>query len=212
MFLGNIHQSNVIIILRLFFGAIGVGFALISEIQYALVSLIIAAVIGIFSYRLGATFERDEAQISFALELEVLSDMVVYGLLPASVLVKLTSASVWGVVLMSLFLLAVAIRLAHFNRSSRFQGEIPEDAYQGLPLQTSAIVLPVLSLLGFVIDLSIFQYIFAIVYALLALGYVMNYPVPKIPSKYILPLAGLGILLAIVLIWLGSIAPATTLS
>lgn len=209
MFLGNIHQSNVIILLRLFFGAVGVGFALISEIQYALVSLIVAAIIGIFSYRLGATFERDEAQISFALELEVLSDMVVYGLLPTSILLKLSAASVWGVVLVALFLLAVAIRLAHFNRSARFQGEIPENAYQGLPLQASAIVLPVISLLGYLIDLSVFQYVFAFTYLLLGLGYVMNYPIPKIPGKFILPLAGLGILLAIILIWLGSILPAT---
>ena len=209
MFLGNIHQSNVIILLRLFFGAVGVGFALISEIQYALVSLIVAAIIGIFSYRLGATFERDEAQISFALELEVLSYMVDYGLVPTSILLKLSAASVWGVVLVALFLLAVAIRLAHFNRSARFQGEIPENAYQGLPLQASAIVLPVISLLGYLIDLSVFQYVFAFTYLLLGLGYVMNYPIPKIPGKFILPLAGLGILLAIILIWLGSILPAT---
>ena len=60
MFLGNLHQSNVIILLRLFFGAVGVGFAVINETQYALVSLIIAAIIGIFTYRLGATFERTE--------------------------------------------------------------------------------------------------------------------------------------------------------
>lgn len=209
MFLGNIHQSNVIILLRLFFGAVGVGFALISEIQYAFVSLIVAAIIGIFSYRLGATFERDEAQISFALELEVLSDMVVYGLLPVAILLKLSAASVWGVVLVALYLLAVAIRLAHFNRSARFQGEIPENAYQGVPLQASAIVLPIISLLGYLMDLSVFQYVFALVYILLGLGYVMDYPIPKIPGKFILPLAGLGVLLAIVLIWLGSILPAT---
>lgn len=209
MFLGNIHQSNVIILLRLFFGAVGVGFALISEIQYAFVSLIVAAIIGIFSYRLGATFERDEAQISFALELEVLSDMVVYGLLPAAILLKLSSASVWGVLLVALFLLAVAIRLAHFNRSAQFQGEIPENAYQGLPLQASAVVLPIVSLLGYLMEVSVFQYVFAFVYVVLGIGYVMNYPIPKIPGKFILPLAGLGILLAIVLIWLGSILPAT---
>lgn len=210
MFLGNLHQSNVIILLRLFFGAVGVGFAFINETQYALVSLIIAAIIGIFTYRLGATFETDEAQASFALELDVLADMVVYGLLPSALLVQLTSQSVVGVFIMALYLLAVAIRSAHFNRSERFLGELPENAYNGLPLQTSAIVLPVISLLGYLIDLSIFQYIWGIVMIALAVGYVVTYPVPKLPNKYILPLAGVGILVVILIIFLGSLITIPT--
>lgn len=210
MFLGNLHQSNVIILLRLFFGAVGVGFAFISETQYALVSLIIAAIIGIFTYRLGATFERDEAQVSFALELDVLADMVVYGLLPSALLVKLTFQSVAGVFIMALYLLAVAIRLAHFNRSERFLGELPENAYKGLPLQVAAIALPLVSLLGYVMELQIFQYIWAIVFIGLGAGFVITYPIPKIPNKYILPLAGVGILVIILLIVLGSLIPAPT--
>lgn len=210
MFLGNLHQSNVIILLRLFFGAVGVGFAVINETQYALVSLIIAAIIGIFTYRLGATFERDEAQVSFALELDVLADMVVYGLLPSALLVQLTFQSVLGVFIMALYLLAVAIRLAHFNRSERFLGDLPENAYKGLPLQAAAIVLPVISFLGYVIDLQIFQYIWGLVFIALGAGFVITYPVPKIPNKYILPLAGVGILVIILLIVLGSLIPAPT--
>lgn len=210
MFLGNLHQSNVIILLRLFFGAVGVGFAMINETQYALVSLVIAAIIGIFTYRLGATFERDEAQVSFALELDVLADMVVYGLLPSALLVQLTFQSVFGVFIMALYLLAVAMRLAHFNRSERFLGELPENAYKGLPLQAAAVALPLVSFLGYVMNLQIFQYIWAIVFIALGVGFVVTYPIPKLPSKYLLPLAGVGILVVILLIVLGSLIPATT--
>lgn len=210
MFLGNLHQSNVIILLRLFFGAVGVGFAMINETQYALVSLVIAAIIGIFTYRLGATFERDEAQVSFALELDVLADMVVYGLLPSALLVQLTFQSVFGVFIMALYLLAVAMRLAHFNRSERFLGELPENAYKGLPLQAAAVALPLVSFLGYVMNLQIFQYIWAIVFIALGVGFVITYPIPKLPSKYLLPLAGVGILVVILLIVLGSLIPATT--
>lgn len=210
MFLGNLHQSNVIILLRLFFGAVGVGFAVINETHYALVSLIIAAIIGIFTYRLGATFEQDEAQASFALELDVLADMVVYGLLPSALIVQLTFQSVWGVLIMALYLLAVAIRLAHFNRSERYLGELPANAYTGLPLQAAAIVLPLVSFLGYLMSLQVFQYIWALVFIGLGIGFVITYPIPKIPNKYILPLAGLGVLIIILLIVLGSLIPTTT--
>lgn len=209
MFLGNLHQSNSIILLRLFFGAVGVGFAVINETQYALVSLIISAIIGIFTFRLGATYEQDEAQVSFALELDVLADMIVYGLLPAVLLVQLTFQSVWGVFIMALYLLAVAIRLAHFNRSEQFLGEMPDNAYKGLPLQASAVVLPLISLLGYTMSLTIFQYIFALVVVALAGGYIITYPIPKIPNKYILPLAGVGILAIVLLIVLGSLITAS---
>ncbi len=210
MFLGNLHQSNVIILLRLFFGAVGVGFAVINETHYALVSLIIAAIIGIFTYRLGATFEQDEAQASFALELDVLADMVVYGLLPSALIVQLTFQSLWGVFIMALYLLAVAIRLAHFNRSERYLGELPANAYKGLPLQATAIVLPLVSFLGYLMSLEVFQYIWALVFIALGIGFVITYPIPKIPNKYLLPLAGLGILIIILLIVLGSLIPTTS--
>lgn len=210
MFLGNLHQSNVIILLRLFFGAVGVGFAVINETQYALVSLIIAAIIGIFTYRLGATFERDEAQVSFALELDVLADMIVYGLLPATLLVQLTFQSVAGVFIMALYLLAVAMRLAHFNRSEKFLGELQKNAYKGLPLQAAAVALPLVSFLGYIMDLQIFQYIWAVVFIALGLGFIITYPIPKIPNKFILPIAGIGILVVILLIILGSLIPVST--
>lgn len=209
MFLGNLNQSNALTLFSLFFGAVGVGFSFIGESQYTLISLLIATVGYIFGYRFSTMFERDEAQISFALELDVLSKTVVYALLPASLLITLSFGSVFSVVIAALYMLAVIIRLAHFNQGIEFQGEPLEDFTQGIQLEYSALIIPIVCLLGYVIPLNIFQYVLGIAFILLGAGYVVAYPVPKLPEKWMIYVLVLALVLVIAFLFLGSLTTAT---
>lgn len=207
LILGDLHQSNLIVLVRLFFGIIGTGFAFTGQSQYALISLMIAAVVSVFTYQITGSFDPDDAHISFSLEMEILADFSSYGLIPATLLLFFAQGASWALVVMALYLVAVAIRLAHFNRPIEHQGlmEPVEDYQQGLPLISSALILPLLSLLGFVIDISLFKYVFAVLLILLAAGFVINYAIPKLADKYLLYIL-IGIGLVIVLyIFLGPI-------
>lgn len=207
MFLGKINQSNALTLFSLFFGAVGVGFSMIGESQYTIISLIIASVGYVFSYRFTTMFEREDAEISFGLELNVLSKTVVYALLPASLLISFSYGSVLSVIVSALYILAVIIRLAHFNQAIEFQGEQLEGKTQGLPLEASAIIIPLVSLLGYVIPLIAFQYVLAGIFVLLGLSFVVSYPIPKIPEKWLVYVLGVALALVIAFIFLGSITP-----
>lgn len=205
MFLGNMNQSNTLTIFSLFFGTVGVGFAIMGESQYTMISLIIAAVGYLFSYRFTAMFEQTDDQVAYAIELENLSKAVVYALLPVSLLISISYASLFSVVVGSLYMLAVIIRLAYFNQSLEYQGEQDPQSTQGLPLEVSALVIPIVGLLGYIIPLSIFQFILAFVFIALAAGFILNIPVPKLPEKWLIYTLGVALLLVIAYLFLGSL-------
>ncbi|MBG9978694.1 hypothetical protein [Ruoffia tabacinasalis] len=207
MFLGKINQSNALTLFSLFFGAVGVGFSMIGESQYTIISLIIASVGYIFSYRFTAMFEREDAQISFDLEFDVLSKSVVYALLPASLLISLSLGSVLSVIVAALYILAVIIRLAHFNQAIEFQGEQFDGKTQGLPLEASAIFIPIISLLGYVIPMNIFQYVLAVAYIIIGASFVVKYPIPKLPEKWLVYVLILALVLVVAFIFLGTLTP-----
>ena len=208
--LGDLHQSNVLTIFSLFFGSVGVGFALIGETQYAFLSLIVSAIAIIFNTRFVETFERTDAQAAFANELSVLSQLLVYGFLPGALLIKLAGTSVWAVFVMAIYILAVAIQLAHYNRVIEFQGHQVEGASLALPLEASALVLPVVGLLGYLIPLNIFSIIFAVVMVALAIAFVVRYPIPKLSSRWAFYLMAAALVIGVIQIILGSILPVAS--
>lgn len=208
MFVGKINQSNALTLFSLFFGAVGVGFSMIGESQYTIISLIIASVGYVFSYRFTAMFDREDAQISFDLEFDVLSKAVVYALLPASLLIGLSFGSVLSVIVAALYILAVITRLAHFNQAIEFQGEQLDGKTLGIPLEASAILIPIISLLGYVIPLNIFQYILAVVYIIIGLSFIVKYPIPKLPEKWLVYVLIAALVLVVAFIFLGSLTPA----
>ena len=181
---------------------------MIGESQYTIISLIIASVGYVFSYRFTAMFDREDAQISFDLEFDVLSKAVVYALLPASLLIGLSFGSVLSVIVAALYILAVITRLAHFNQAIEFQGEQLDGKTLGIPLEASAILIPIISLLGYVIPLNIFQYILAVVYIIIGLSFIVKYPIPKLPEKWLVYVLIAALVLVVAFIFLGSLTPA----
>lgn len=206
MFLGNLNQSHALSIFSLFFGAVGVGFSFVGETQYTMISLIIATVGFIFGRRFTTMFHRDEHHIAFGLELELLSKAVVYGMLPASLLISMSFASTFSVLIGALYILAVCIRLAHFNQALEYQGHQAEEGMaRGLKLELSAIVIPLLTLLAYLIPLSVFQYVLAVIYIILGIGFVLDYPLPKLPEKWVPYVLALALVLVVAYLFLGSL-------
>nr|WP_276931515.1 hypothetical protein [Globicatella sulfidifaciens] len=49
MILGNLNKANLLVIIFLFFGSVSVGFTMIGETHYAIMSIIIGAIIHFFN-------------------------------------------------------------------------------------------------------------------------------------------------------------------
>ena len=204
MLIGNLHRSNVIILVGLFFAAVGIGFAYFGETQYVLVSLMVASIANLFVPSFATMFEMNRAEAAFAKELEVLSSFAIFGLLPGVYMMTVAKANPLSLIVFALYMLAVAIRMANFNRASEFHDVVPENQTLGLPVEYSAVVLPLISLLGFLIPLGVFQYILMFVLVGLGLSFVLKISLPKLPSQFLLGLVGIQFILSIVWILLGN--------
>lgn len=205
MILGELHPSHLLVVLFLFFGSVAVGFSTIGETHYAIISIVIAAIIHFFNESYANASEREDKQIAFGFELEALSKMVTYGLAPASLLIHLTGGNVAALIISAFYLLAVAVRIAHFNRPIEWQGEVTAGVIYGLPLISVVIVLPILSLISWAMPLWLVGFLWMLIFAILTVGYVVNFPLPKIPANYKFILLGAGVLAVILLIIQGTL-------
>ena len=201
MFLGNINRSSLLILLFLFFGSVSTAFAIIGQTHYAIISLIVAAAIQFFYAGFIRLKSVADEEISFAYEIEALSKMVTFGLAPAALLFEVTGASNGAVIVGTLFLLATAVRIAHYNRPIELQGvEDEKDNMFGLPLVSIVIVLPILSLISIVMPGYLAKFLWILIYALAMVGFIVKFPIPKIPTNFKFAILALGLLAVIALI------------
>ena len=158
---------------------------------------------------------RTRAEMDFGIQIDSLSDLVAFGVLPASVGVSMLRASqrysdvphriaesgkmCWYPALLIavavLYVLAAMIRLAYFNATEdeRKQQKEEEGAeyFTGLPVTTAALVFPLVLLLHYFLrfDLSIIYFVVMFLMAVLFLG---NFKIRK-PGKRLLGImVGIG--------------------
>ncbi len=149
--------------------------------------------------------DRSAFEQSFGMQIDSLSDLIAFGVLPASVGVALLRSSVkysdvpfrladgdklhwYPVVLIAiavLYVLAAMIRLAYFNATEderrRDRETLGREYFTGLPVTTAALVFPLVLLLHNFLrfDLSIVYFAVMLLTGLLFLG---SFKVPK-PGK-----------------------------
>ena len=185
MFIGKLHRSNVVLLAGLFFAATGIGFAFHRELQYALVSLIIASIIDLFVGGFMNQFQSSVAEAAFAKELKTLSSFLIYGVLPGVYLMAVTNAGAFSLIVFALYILAVGIRLAYFNQAAEFQDPVDKRHSVGLPL-------------------TVFQIFLMLVYALLAVAFVYKLKIPRLPSQWLFYMVGVQVVLCILWVFLGN--------
>lgn len=183
--LGNFHQSNLAILVRFVFGALGVAFAMINQVDYAVMSLIVVTILTITNSEIDQYFDQEEGALSFGIELEVLADFIGYGLLPAAILQAIAGGAVWSVIIAAVYMLATGVRLAHFNRPEEYQsGQVETDySYLGLPLVAVVPVLGLIGLIHFFAQGAWLAIILGILLLVLAAGYILARPIPKLTKE-----------------------------
>ncbi|WP_298077787.1 hypothetical protein [uncultured Abiotrophia sp.] len=204
MFIGKLHRFNVVLLAGLFFAATGIGFAFHRELQYALVSLIIASIIDLFVGGFMNQFQSSVAEAAFAKELKTLSSFLIYGVLPGVYLMAVTNAGAFSLIVFALYILAVGIRLAYFNQAAEFQDPVDKRHSVGLPLELGVFAIQVVSLVGFLLPLTVFQIFLMLVYALLAVAFVYKLKIPRLPSQWLFYMVGVQVVLCILWVFLGN--------
>ncbi len=146
--------------------------------------------------------KRTKDERLFGGQLDSLSDLVCFGVLPSMIGYNIGIRSIWGVPILILFPLAALIRLAWFNTLEiNRDSNTPVKYYTGLPVTASAIVFPFLYTFKKLIP-NYFQVIYAVILLTVGILFISKIKVKKIGTKTILLFTLLGLIeiIAIILI------------
>lgn len=128
------------------------------NLKMALLCLMISGVCDMFDGKIASTMERTRQEKSFGIQIDSLSDLVCFGVLPALIIFYCTSGKFIHVMVSAAYLLCTLIRLAWFNvdEEERQQNETEgRKTYLGLPVTSAALILPPLIGAGQLLNLSV---------------------------------------------------------
>ena len=153
---------------------------------------------------------RSQAERSFGVQIDSLSDLVAFGVLPAAIgnamlrrssLLSLVYGTWWekplgvGVTaILILYILAAMIRLAYYNVTEEERQKTEDGArryYTGLPVTSSALIFPVILLLQYVIPADVTPVYFAVA-VLCAIAFLSPFQIRKPGLRGVLILVGIG--------------------
>ncbi len=108
--------------------------------------LMMAGVCDMFDGAVANTKDRTPPEKKFGIQIDSLSDLVGFGIMPAVFVYMISGKSIAGGVIAALYALTALIRLAYFNvneEERQQQTDEKRKVIQGLPVTTIAILLPI---------------------------------------------------------------------
>ena len=142
--LGVYNYTVILTYIGMLSGFAGICFAGGGNVKAALICLIVAGVCDMFDGKIASTLERNRQEKRFGVQIDSLSDLICFGVLPAFVVCAGASGVVRAAI-SGLYVLAALIRLAWFNVSEEERQDSEtggRKAYQGLPVTSAALFLP----------------------------------------------------------------------
>lgn len=167
---------------------------------------------------------RTDSMKKFGIQIDSLSDLVAFGVLPATIgnamirvspkfsgiLTKdspkfnlVTAIFLFGILI--IYFLAALIRLAYYNVSEEERQNTETGSrkiYEGLPVTSAALIFPTVLLIQYLTEMDV-TIVFFIVMAMMSVAFVSRIRIPKPGLKVILGLVALGIAEFIILIIFG---------
>lgn len=143
--LGYYNYTVILTYLGMLAGFSGIALAAEERVIGALICLMIAGVCDMFDGKIASTMERTRQEKRFGVQIDSLSDLVCFGVLPALLVYRSSGGGTAMLLLCAFYALCALIRLAWFNvdeeqRQDREAGR--RQFYLGLPVTTAAVILP----------------------------------------------------------------------
>lgn len=145
--LGIYNYTVVLTYVGMLASFLGLNFAMDGRIESALLCLMVSGVCDMFDGKIASTMVRTKNQKRFGIQIDSLSDLICFGVLPAVIVNRLAAGSQLSFYIGAAYLLCALIRLAWFNvdeeeRQERSTGA--REIYLGLPVTSAALLLPAL--------------------------------------------------------------------
>lgn len=216
--IGVYDYTVILTYLSLISGSLGIFVSLsgLGHPYYGTFFLLFSGLCDAFDGKVASTKKkRTDEEKRFGIQIDSLSDLVSFGILPAAIGVAVYHRSlflnnlphkktldffIYG--FLALYALAALIRLAYFNvqeetRQQREKGKRKE--YTGLPVTSASLIFPLVMLFQFITPKDVvLVYFFAIIVT--GISFLLKFKVRKFETKGILVLVGIGVLEFIALI------------
>lgn len=156
---------------------------------------------------------RTDKEKAFGVQIDSLSDLVAFGVLPVCIGIALYKRDVWEhfrygvepsvlhhvplfvlVVIGALFVLCALIRLAYFNITvEETQGEAVGDKkyYFGLPVTSTALIFPTFLLIRYCFDFNL-SFVYFILMIIVGLLFVVKFKLPKPKNLWVYLMVAVG--------------------
>ena len=185
----------------------GVFMAIQGRPLAGIVCLLVSGCCDMFDGQIARTKkDRTEQEKKFGIQIDSLSDVIAFGVLPAAIGYALGMTEWYYMIILGMYMLAALIRLAYFNVSEEErQSKTSEKrkSYEGLPVPNCAIGLPLVMCFRNVLGDALVP-VFAGMMLLIAVLFVARFRVVKVTGKALLIFVGVGaVLLTFVLLGLG---------
>ena len=145
--IGYYNYTVILTYIGMLIGVTGVTCAMRGELHTALVCLLIAGLCDMFDGKIASTMLRTQQEKRFGIQIDSLSDLICFGVLPAVIVVSTAPQNVLVHGVTGLYVLCALIRLAWFNvdeEERQNHSTCQREYYLGLPVTTIALLLPAL--------------------------------------------------------------------
>lgn len=184
-------------------GLTGIFLAVNGNIFYAIICLMISGFCDMFDGFVARTKKnRTKEEKKFGIQIDSLSDLVAFGVLPGAIGYGLGLNSTYFAFVIYLIPLCALIRLAYFNVNEEERSAKTEEVrteYLGLPVTSTAIILPIVYMFKNIFKTR-FKYVYALVSLIISILFITKFKMPKVKLKGLICLALIGILILLIMI------------
>lgn len=194
------YMSLISSVLGMFF-AMGMSGSIHPE--YAIICLMISGLCDMFDGKVARTKKnRSESEKQFGIQIDSLCDAVCFGVLPSIIGYSIGMKSWCDVPVLVMFPLCAVIRLAYFNVAEEERQKQTSDVrkvYEGLPVTSVALILPLIYSFHKDIGSELFPTIYGFALLLIAIAFITRFKIKKPTMKTMITFIVVG---ALELVWM----------
>lgn len=143
--IGFYNYTVILTYLGMISGFTGILYATSGDIRMALICLMTAGICDMFDGKIASTMQRTRQEKRFGIQIDSLSDLICFGILPAMIGHICAGKSLLSAGIAAAYVLCALIRLAWFNvdeEERQDQENSRRNVYLGLPVTSTALLLP----------------------------------------------------------------------
>lgn len=177
-------------------GILGIFMALDGNIFYSILCLLFCGLFDMFDGKIARTKKRNKEEINFGIQIDSLSDLVCFGILPIFIGYSIGLNKYYHFIFLILYSLCALIRLSYFNVLEIVRQDKENTTlkyYTGLPVTSVALIFPLIYVLKD-IQGSYFQLTYLLSIILISFLFISKIKIKKPSLKVMLNFILLGLI------------------